>query len=123
MWGDTSAVKSSSDKALSADLEVSAADGSRYRVLCQRRGTPLRAWDGVDTALPALDFLVFLFSLARRVFTFFNVRFRRGWIIGVLQETELGWSIVHREELDDGRLAQPRMQELIRSIEAGSRIG
>jgi hypothetical protein len=76
----------------------------------------------VDTAFPPLDFLVFLFSLGQRVFTALNVRFRRGWTIGVLQETQMGWKVVHREDLDDGRLAPPRVQELVRLIESGSQI-
>jgi hypothetical protein len=48
------------------------------------------------------------------------VRVRRGWTVGVLRETDLGWKVVHREHLDDATMATFRVRELARAVENGT---
>jgi hypothetical protein len=100
----------------SKDIEVTDPSGPTYRICTRRRGEPMRAWEGAETGFGTLDLLVFAGSLSQRLITAARVRSRHGWTVGVLQEVDLRWRVVHREHVEDEAWAIRRAQELSRAI-------
>jgi hypothetical protein len=101
------------------DLEAAAPDGRAHRVCLRRRGEPLRRWEPAGTAFDPLDLLVLVAALGHRLTTAARVRVQRGWTVGVLEERDLRWRIVHREHLRDEATAERRAGELAHAVERG----
>jgi hypothetical protein len=104
----------------SNDIQVTDPNGCSYRVCTRRRGEPLRPWEGAETGFGPLDLLVFVGALGQRLMTAARVHSRRGWTVGVLQDVDLRWKVVYREDIEDAALASHRAQEVARSIVGGT---
>ena len=104
----------------SKDIEVTDPKGSAYRICTRRRGEPLRPWEGAETGVGPLDLLVFLGSMGQRLVTAARVHSSHGWTVGVLQDVDLRWRVVHREHIEDEALASRRAQELARAVTGGT---
>jgi hypothetical protein len=89
----------------SKDIEVTDPNGCAYRICTRRRGEPLRPWEGAETGVGPLDLLVFLGSMGQRLVTAARVHSSHGWTVGVLQDVDLRWKVVHREHIEDEALA------------------